>query len=61
MDLVDIIIGALLILIGILVLIFAKSQSKDVGSRFGYVYRIYIGGFGFLLIGIVMIVREIMN
>ena len=61
MDVVDILTGALLLLIGFLVLIFAKSESKDVGSRFGYVFKIYVGGFGFVLIGIVMIVREIMN
>jgi hypothetical protein len=61
MDIVEILIGALLLLIGILVLIFAKSQSKNVGSRIGYVYKIYIGGLGFLLIGVVIIVREIIN
>lgn len=59
MDVIQILIGALLMLIGVLILIFANSQSKDVGNRYGYVYRIYIGGGGFLLIGIVMILREL--
>lgn len=59
MDIEKIIIGLLLILIGILILIFANSQSKNVGDRYAYVYRIYIGGGGFLLIGIVMILREL--
>ncbi|WP_031425426.1 hypothetical protein [Flavimarina sp. Hel_I_48] len=56
---VDILLGILFIFLGILILLLMKDQSKNVGSRFGYSSKIYVGAFGFIVIGIAMIVHEI--
>lgn len=61
MDIPRIIYGLLLIIVGILSLILAEYQGKNVGSRGGYVFSMYVGAGGFLLIGIVEILGGILN
>jgi len=58
-DFYQFIIGLLFLILGIL-LIPKKKKNTDKGN-FGNIFRMYIGSLGFVLIGCVILIKEILK
>ncbi|PKP25061.1 MAG: hypothetical protein CVU03_09520 [Bacteroidetes bacterium HGW-Bacteroidetes-2] len=59
MDIYQFLLGFLLVLIGIL--LFPSYKPKNIKGNEGNVFRMYVGAIGFLLIGTVIIIKEIIK
>lgn len=57
MDIYQLLFGFLLLLLGIL--LFPNKKPKNTKGNEGSIFRIYIGAIGFLLVGFVIIIKEI--
>jgi hypothetical protein len=57
MDIYQLLLGFLLIILG--TFLFPRYKSKNIKEIEGNVFRIYVGAIGFILIGIVILIREI--